>query len=584
MMREVAVLGLLFFLSACSLTPKPLSLNERFSEARTNLKDIFKEQPVQEYKLDYYQALARSVKYNLDYRIKLVNTALQAGQLDIAALTLFPSLNASGSLYTRNNDLNTSGITSDGVSTGLSTSTPRTLRNARVALSWNVLDFGMGYVRAQQQSERILIATEESRRQLQQLSQDVLVAYWSAYSAQELMTSTKQFQELLLQAKQRLDKAKHDRVVPKQNILNYEAALLEGNRRLLQLQYKYDKSISDLKHLLFLPVNQKIVLAPPPQSFLHSQDLSKINFYKLDAVTLVAHPQLRGQQYQQRIAKLGVRTVILQALPGINFNYGWNYTSNQFVQNAVWLDRSMDLAWNLLNLASLKTSYQTAELQVKYEKIKQMALTMAALTETRYSYSHYQTLRNEYLIAHQQTENYKGLYILNRDRKSASLASSQEVILAKLRTITSKMDEDLLLADLSVALGQLYLSVGADILPEDLINQPYPIVVKRLRENFILNSNENFAHFVNQYYNHFFRAPPPSYRQLVASNRNSSSMHSLTRERKTASQGHAWQAVTQNIFKNVQDTLVDAKKKITEKIDSLNQYLSHQPDHFSWMI
>jgi hypothetical protein len=134
-----------------------------------------------------------------------------------------------------------------------------------------------------------------------------------------------------------------------------------------------------------------------------------------------------------------------------------------------------------------------------------MALTMAALTETRYAFSRYQTLLKEYELVHKQTENSKALFNLNRDRELASLASDQQVILAKLRVITSKMDEELLLSDLAVALGQLYLSVGVDLIPADVINQPLPKAINSVRTHFALNTKDSFTHFINHEYDNLFK-------------------------------------------------------------------------------
>jgi len=104
-------------------------------------------------------------------------------------------VNATFSVYSRDNDLSSSSIdTNTGQVTDISNSTPRNLQSQRIGASWAAIDFGLGYVRAQQQADRYLIAREEARRQLQQLSQDILTAYWEAYSAQELMVQTNEFQ------------------------------------------------------------------------------------------------------------------------------------------------------------------------------------------------------------------------------------------------------------------------------------------------------------------------------------------------------------------------------------------------------
>jgi multidrug efflux system outer membrane protein len=504
MCKKGLILSTICLLTACTITPKPFTINERYIEANNDIKQLFAQAPQKTMKMDFYTALALSMKYNLDFRIKQVNTALQAGQLKIAEFTMFPTLNASGSVYSRANNFSSFGTTPGGAPTDVLNSTPRTIRSARIGLSWNILEFGVGYVRARQQGERVLIAEEESRRQLQHLTQDVLVAYWSAYSAQKLMIQTRDFQKLLNAAKNKLTYAMQDKSIPKESILNYQAALLDGNRRLIQLQYKYDKAMADLKHLLYLPLDQQIVLASPPRAFLQTQDLSHINLQKLDSITLVTRAELRSQNYQQRIAKFGVKTILLQALPGITFNEGWNYNSNKFLVNKIWLDHSLEIAWSLLNLASLPTSYQTAQMQVKYEQLKSMALTMTVLTETRYAFAHYQAVRQEYLIAHKQTANADAIYLLNKNRQLASLASDQQVILAKLRSIVSAMEENLLLSDLSTALGELYLSVGIDILPINSSDASIAETAELLKKHFTLENSNNFKKLIDVTYDKVF--------------------------------------------------------------------------------
>lgn len=504
MIRRWLMVCFVFLLSSCAITPKPISIDERYKEAKEDLKKLFSNQDRTQEKINLYQALARGIKYNLDYRIKLTNNALQAGQLKIAMFTMFPAINTSTSVYKRNNTFASFGITSTGQPTDVLNSTPNTIRSSRVGLSWNILDFGLSYVRARQQGDRIYIAQEESRKQLQQLSQDILVAYWSAYSAQELMVHAKQFEILITKASDKLKSAMLDKTIPKENILNFDAALLEGNRKLIQLQYKYDKAMFDLKHLLSLPTDMRITLDKPPLMLTKASDLSKIDFKKVDAITLALRPELRGQEYQRRIATLGIKTAILQALPGITLNEGWNYNSNKFLLNSIWVDRSIDVAWNLLNLASLPTTLETARTQVEYEKLKLMALTLTVLTETRYAYSHYETLRLEYNVAQKQTINANALFKLNKNRKDASLASEEQVILAKLRTLTAKMDEDLLQSDLSTALGELYLSVGSEILPLNIANESVNKAAATLQNNFILQNTWDFNSYVNNTYQKLF--------------------------------------------------------------------------------
>lgn len=504
MVKKGLVICLVSMLTACTITPKPLTVSDRYTEAKNDLDKLFSQQEPVVGHLNFEQALARGLKYNLDYRIKLVNNALQAGQLKIAMFTMFPALNLSSSVYSRNNQYSSSSVTNTGVVTDISSSTPNTVRSDRIGLTWNVLDFGLGYMRAKQQGEKIYIAEEESRKQLEQLSQEILVAYWDAYSAQQLMVEINQFEKILSKAKITLTQEMQDKALPKESILNYQSALLEGNRRVIQLKYKYDKAMLDLKHLLNLRPDYDFKLDPPPLALRKAHDLHDLDFRKLDAITLAERPELRGQHYQERIAEHGVKVAILQALPGISLNAGWNYNSNTYLLNNKWVDRELDVAWNLLNLASLPTAYDSAKTQVQYEKLKLMALTLTVLTETRYAFSHYENLRYEYEVAHKQTENANALFELAKNRNLASLESGQQVIIAKLRTLTAKMDEDLLLADMSTALGELYISAGSDVLPTNINDKSVHEIAQIISQNFVQQDTWDFKKYVNYTYDKLF--------------------------------------------------------------------------------
>ncbi len=72
-------------------------------------------------------------------------------------------------------------------------------------------------------------------------------------------------------------------------------------------------------------------------------------------------PELRSQNYMERIAQWGVKAAILQAFPGITLNEGYNYNSNKFLINSVWFDKSIDVSWGLLSLVSMPAALDTAK-------------------------------------------------------------------------------------------------------------------------------------------------------------------------------------------------------------------------------
>ena len=68
------------------------------------------------------------------------------------------------------------------------------------------------------------------------------------------------------------------------------------------------------------------------------------------------------------------------------------------------------------------------------------------------------------------------------------------------------MDEDLLLSDLSVALGQLYLSVGVDLIPSDIMYKPLPEAIDILQKQ--LAHTDNFASYIDETYHTLFSRMP----------------------------------------------------------------------------
>ena len=134
------------------------------------------------------EAIARSVKYNLDHRLKRMETALAVRQYDFDKTGLLPRIVADAGYSRRSND---PGANSVDIETGEetlsnSTSTERTNEFSDLIFTWNTLDFGLAYYTAKQSSNEVWIAEERRRKTIQNISQDVIDAFWKAWMAQSL--------------------------------------------------------------------------------------------------------------------------------------------------------------------------------------------------------------------------------------------------------------------------------------------------------------------------------------------------------------------------------------------------------------
>jgi len=106
-----------------------------------------------------------------------------------------------------------------------------------IGFSWNILDFGLSYVRAQQQADKFLIAKEKEKKVEHNLTQDIRRAYYQAVSAQDLL---KRIQPMMVEVKQALNDSKQiqDQRVGKSPMeaLSYQRELLDILRSLHTLE------------------------------------------------------------------------------------------------------------------------------------------------------------------------------------------------------------------------------------------------------------------------------------------------------------------------------------------------------------
>lgn len=138
--------------------------------------------------LTLYAAIARAIKYNQDHRLRQLEEALAEQQLDLSRYDLLPRLLASAGTSRRSN-LNASvsqSLTTGIRSTEASTSADRSTYNSDLTLSWNLLNFGLSYYTARQESDRRLIALERRRTVTHNLMQEVILAFWRSLTQQTL--------------------------------------------------------------------------------------------------------------------------------------------------------------------------------------------------------------------------------------------------------------------------------------------------------------------------------------------------------------------------------------------------------------
>lgn len=257
----VAVVVKIIFLNGCVVTPTPIDnegINQRVS---TDLEQMFKDQEPVSQIVSLYEAMARALKYNLAHRLKMLEHVVKNRELDVSRYDLLPSLAASAG-YKHRDNVNAS--SSFSVSRGeqsleTSTSQDRELWNTQARIVWNVLDFGVSYLRQQQHANKVLIAEEQRRKVVQNIVQEVRKAYWRVVAAEQIEA---QLDRVLHDIKYALSTAKKMQRNALQKpllTLKYRRDLLKTLRNLVKKKAQLALAKADLARLMNVPPGTNVI-------------------------------------------------------------------------------------------------------------------------------------------------------------------------------------------------------------------------------------------------------------------------------------------------------------------------------------
>lgn len=465
-----APLGLLVgavLLSGCgAIKPTPLTQDEITNRVNQDRAAMYRDQEAVSGTLTLSDAMARALKYNLDYRLKMMETTLARSQLDLSSQDMLPKLMADAGYRWRNND---SGGTSVGIDDGVvslrpSTSEEREHYLADATFSWDVLDFGMSYFRAQQQADEVNIAEERRRKVLQNIVQEVRDAYWRALGAQRLLKETEPLADQIASALAKTREAEQVGILPPVEGLEYQRALLDAMTTLNQKRQQMEMAKSELLALMNVPPGTPVVLddKPLPLSAV-PQDVNK-----LEQMALERRPELREEDYKARIDSYETKRQIASLFPNLNLFAGVNYDSNDYLYNENWIQGGVGVSMNLFKLISIPAINNNNDARKQTDDARRMALSMAVLTQVRVAVERYKLAVYDFQIADQSAQVDQRLASISRVGSDNSLTSDLETLRTQARSIVSRFQMAGSYAEAQAAYGRVLNSVGIDLLPEQV--------------------------------------------------------------------------------------------------------------------
>lgn len=453
-------------LAGCSsFAPVPYTSDEIQERVAEDRLQMYADQEPITGPIDFHEAAARALKYNLDYKLKLMEDALAQSLHDVSTYEMLPRIVAGAGYAHRNND---SGGRSIGIEDRVESLRPSTSQErerylANLTFSWNVLDFGVSYYRAQQKADQVLMAEERRRKVVQNVLQDVRNSYWRALGAQKLLGRVDNLLERVNQALAHARQIEAEGLMPRQEVLAYQRALLDAVNLLTLRRQDLELARAELSALMSIEPGIPYTLADQAELKLPAVPA---DVESLETMALENRPEIMEEWYRKRVTENDIKAAKAMLWPNLSLDVGPQYDSNKYNYNSSWVETGVRLSWNILKLTQLPALQRAHEHQNQTDDMRRMALSMAVLTQVRVGLQRYGLSLSELEFAEESLRVDRELLNYAEASAESRLDSELEVIRAEARALLAEYQRYASYSNAQAAWGRLYNSIGLDVLPD----------------------------------------------------------------------------------------------------------------------
>lgn len=484
---RAGVSALVVVLSGCSVTPMTIKKSDALSAGLQDRLIVNRAQDeVIQKAISLNEAIARSLKYNRERRVQLMESVLSGSQLDVAKFDMLPELAASAG-YTKRDSLGASAsatVTNDvagAAGTTYTVSSEKEGSTSNVALTWDLLDFGLSYVRAGQAADRVLISKERERKAVHNLIQDVRSAYWKALSAQRLLGRIGPLFSRVDAALKNAKVIQEQRLQDPIEVLSYQRDLLDIRRSLEGLYQDLVASKMALATLMGMPAGTALRLEDVDS--YRVPDI-RIDVETLEKTALASRPELMEARYESRISVEEGRAALLGLMPSLSLVAGRYYDDNMYLRNGQWESLGASLSFNLFNLFKINTVKQLAENQQALTEERRLAMTATVLGQVHISNVNYQQAKKRFVTATEYYNVVKSIRLQMLSLKDADKGGDLALIREEFSELLAELRRDVAYADVQNSYGRIFATAGFDPLPKQVSDDSLETLVSGIEKRF----------------------------------------------------------------------------------------------------
>lgn len=444
-------------LAGCTSLAPPVSelqVAELSSQLKSELEVV--PQPVAGM-LNVDAAVARAVRYNHAIRAKELEAAVATAKVVADTGAMLPSIVVDSEYYRRDS----APLTRSSLSTSYSTSVDTGTVSSDIALSWNILDFGLSLVRAKQGLDKAWQQAEEVRRVRARIIEETRSQFWRAVALEKLVPVEKRLKPEVDEAIRLSQRAARDLAVDPMAQVTFQRDLLNLQRDLDQLDLSLAGVAGQLKTSIGHPVDENLKL---------DDNRARVRLPKLEAsadedlrTALAQRPEIRQLMYDMRITEDEVKATLLRLLPGVTLTNTFATDSNSFLYNSNWVSWGTKIAVNLINLARLPADLNSIEADMQAHRQNALATAATIAMQVHVARARIAVQARAYRDAETYAKAQRGLLHLVDASVTAGKVGHQALAREKLATMLAEARVIVAFADLHAAYAAYATARGDDL-------------------------------------------------------------------------------------------------------------------------
>ena len=418
---------------------------ERIAKAQKQFDAVKQRELPAEKILTLKECIKLALDHNMEIKVQNMEKDAAKNLLWAEILGMLPDLSVTDHFTTRSNQpgSRSKAVTSDGDTYDYSTSQDKTINNLSVDMAFSLLDFGLAFFNSQQSHDRLLQKQRQIERLRQNLTLDVVRAYFKVASAQRAVDIT---QELIRQCRNHasvIDRLQKQKIITPFRAFEERNRLLNMEKRLSNYTRVYENSCVELRALLGVYPSVNVIVDDTVLDKDPEIDLPEIEL--LEQMAILKRPELFEIDIQRHINILECRKTLLMMLPNVQIYMDLVNNNNSFLYYQTWWELAIRAAYNALKTPQHLARYMAYSDQADVEKVRSFAKAITVMSQVRIAKADIVSSRQKYELNRREHRNYSE-HLKKEQAKKAVRGTASELELDYLRMTVAETEIERLLA------------------------------------------------------------------------------------------------------------------------------------------